>query len=228
MDWDLVRGFFIALLAITNPLGKIPLWLAGSEGEDRQVEWRLALLVTATAAAILLAFLLGGRWFLELFGIDLPSFRIGGGIVILLVAIDMIHGRAIRFERGEEDDDDDKMIAARSRFKQVAVPLAMPMMAGPGSISTVVMYASRVDSLGGYASLAAALGVVMLLMFLMLLSGRRVERWVGKTTLDIVTRVFGLILTGIAVQFIVEGLGEIFPAWLTEASAIVEELRSRP
>jgi multiple antibiotic resistance protein len=228
MEWDLVRSFFIALLAITNPLSKIPLWLAGSEGEDRQAEWRLALLVTATATAILLVFLLGGRWFLELFGIDLPSFRIGGGIVILLVAIDMIHGRAIRFERGEEDDDDDKMVAARSRFKQVAVPLAMPMMAGPGSISTVVMYASRVDSLGGYASLAGALGVVMLLMFLMLLSGRRVERWVGKSTLDIQTRVFGLILTGIAVQFIVEGLGEIFPAWLTEASAILDELRSRP
>jgi multiple antibiotic resistance protein len=228
MEWDLVRSFFIALLAITNPLGTIPLWIAGSEGEDRQVEWRLALLVTTTAAAILLVFLLGGRWFLGVFGIDLAAFRIGGGIVILLVALDMIRGNAIRIDRDAERHEDDKMRAARSRFEQVAVPLAMPMMAGPGSISTVVVYASRVDAVGGYAGLAAALGTVMAVMFLVLLSGRRIERWVGRTTLDIQTRVFGLILAGIAVQFVVEGLGEIFPAWLTEASTILDELREEP
>jgi multiple antibiotic resistance protein len=68
----------------------------------------------------------------------------------------------------------------------------------------------------------------MAVMFLVLLSGRRIERWVGRTTLDIQTRVFGLILAGIAVQFVVEGLGEIFPAWLTEASTILDELREEP
>lgn len=228
MDWDLARNFFVALLAITNPIGKIPLWVAGSEGESRQVEGRLAILITVTAFAILLVFLLGGRWLLGLFGIDVASFRIGGGIVILVVALQMIRGDVVQFEPDEDEEGAGTKSAAKSRFRQVAVPLAMPIMAGPGSITTVVVYASNVDSFAGYATLAGMLAVVMVLLYAMLMGGRRVERVVGRTSLDILTRVFGLVLTGIAAQFIVEGVGEVFPALLTEGSAILDELREEP
>jgi multiple antibiotic resistance protein len=229
MEWELIRTFFIAMLAITNPLSKIPLWVKGSEGEDAHVRWRLALLVTITAFAILLVFLIGGRWFLDLFGIDLASFRVGGGIIILLVGLDMLRGTAIHVEHDQDDEaPDDKLGEARARFRQVAVPLAMPIMAGPGSISTAVVYSASADTLVGYAGLTGALAVVMVIMFLVLLSGKRVEKAVGTTTLNIQTRVFGMILAAIGIQLMAEGLGAIFPAWLTEGSAIMDDLRDRP
>jgi multiple antibiotic resistance protein len=229
VDWDLIRTFFIAMLAITNPLSKIPLWVKGSEGEDEHVRWRLALLVTLTAFAILLVFLVGGRWFLDLFGIDLASFRVGGGIILLLVGLDMLRGKVVQLDPdAEEGSADTRLHEAQARFKKVAVPLAVPIMAGPGSISTAVVYSSEVDSLLGYAGLAGALAVVMVILFLVLLSGQRVERTLGATTLDIQTRVFGMILAGIGVQLMVEGLGAIFPAWLTEGSTILEDLRDGP
>ncbi len=228
MDWELTRMFFIAMLAITNPLSKIPLWVEGSRGEDRHVRWRLALLVTGTAFLILLVFLVGGRWLLDLFGIDLASFRVGGGIIILLVALDMLRGKAVQLDTDEEEDEDSKLATARSRFRKVAVPLSMPIIAGPGSISTVVVYSSSASGWLEYAGLGGALTVVLGLVFLVLLSGRWVEKRVGRTTLDIQTRVFGMILAGIAVQLIVEGLGEIFPAWLAEGGAVSDDLQQGP
>lgn len=230
MDWDLTRTFFIAMLAITNPLSKIPLWVEGSRGEDRHVQWRLALLVTGTAFVILLVFLIAGRWLLDLFGIDLASFRVGGGIIILLVGLDMLRGKAVQIDTDADadEDEDSKLATARSRFRQVAVPLSMPIIAGPGSISTAVVYSSSASDLLEYAGLAGALTVVLGLVFLVLLSGRWVEKRVGRTTLDIQTRVFGMILAGIAVQLVVEGLGEIFPAWLTEGGTVNDDLQQGP
>lgn len=229
MDWELVRNFFIAMLAIINPLGKIPLWVQASTDQDRHVRWRLALLVIVTALIILLVFLLGGQFFLNLFGIDLASFRIGGGIIILMVGLEMLKGTAIQIKDDTQDTSEDLSTfpfrRAQSRFRQVAVPLAMPLMAGPGSISTVVVYSARADSMTAYLGLSAALGAVMLILFLILLSGNRVQRLTGATVLNIQTRVFGLILAGIAVQLIVEGLGSIFPAWITEDSTIYDELQ---
>jgi multiple antibiotic resistance protein len=229
MDWELMRNFFIAMLAIINPLGKIPLWAQASNDQDRHVRWRLALLVTSTALVILLVFLLGGQFFLNLFGIDLASFRIGGGTIILMVGLDMLRGTAIQIqdEAQNKQEDVSKFRLAQSRFKQVAVPLAMPLMAGPGSISTVVVYSARADSMTAYLGLSAALGAVMLILFLILLSGNQVQRVTGATVLNIQTRVFGLLLAGIAVQLIAEGLGSIFPAWVTEDSSIYDELQQQ-
>lgn len=229
MDWELIRNFFIAMIAIVNPLGKIPLWVEASGDQDRQVRWRLALLVTVTALIILLVFLLGGQSFLNLFGIDLASFRIGGGIIILLVGLDMLKGTAIQIKDEDEDTHEDasKFRVAQSRFRQIVVPMAMPFMAGPGSISTVVVYSARAEGLLEYVGLSAVLGIVMLILFLILLSSNRIQSITGATALNIQTRVFGLILAGIAVQLIAEGLGAIFPTWVTEDSSIYEELQKQ-
>jgi multiple antibiotic resistance protein len=199
MDWSLISNFFIAMIAIVNPLGKVPLWLQASTGEEGSVRWRLAILVTLTAFVILLVSLLAGKPFLELFGVDLASFRVGGGVVILLLAIKMIGDTAVDIEADEDEEaEGSKFRQAQSRFKRVVVPMAMPILAGPGSISTAIVYSVRAEGLTDYLMMSGVLLVVMVVMLLTLLVSPQVQRLLGATVLDIQTRLFGLILTGIA------------------------------
>lgn len=230
MEWEVVGSFFIAMLAITNPLGKIALWIRSSHDEDRPVRLRLAALVTLTAFGILALFLVAGEAFLNLFGIDLASFRVGGGVVILLLGLDMLRGDILQLEVEQEDvgERPPSWTVAKTRFRKIAVPLVVPLMAGPGAISTVVVYSSRADDAVTYAALAVVLAVVMLILFAVLMAGRRVERAAGSLVLDIQTRLFGLLLAGIAVQLIAHGIGELFPGLLGPGSPILDDLRDAP
>jgi multiple antibiotic resistance protein len=225
MDWTLASNFLIALLAIANPLGKVPVWVSLTEGESRSTRMWLALLVVATGVGILVGTVAVGRWLLNVLGIDLPSFRVGGGIVILLLGISMLHGKAVDAELGELDEED-PFRRAKLRFRQVVVPMAVPMIAGPGSISTVIIYASRTTSWAERAVLAGVLLIVAVLTLAALLAGHRIQRWVGPTTLMVQTRLFGLLLTAIAAQLILEGLGEVFPRWIGPASEIQDEVNN--
>lgn len=219
MDFDLVKSFALAMIAIVNPLSKVPLYVEASADQVGSARQRLALYVTGVAFVVLLMALWAGQPFLNLFGVDLASFRVGGGIVMLVVGLSMIRGDAVRFEAGE-DEGDEPIQQAKSRFRKVVVPLAMPIIAGPGSISTAIMYSARVEGTLGFVALSGVLAAVMAAVLTTLLVARRLERLAGATTLKIVTRFLGLIIAGIAVQFMVEGLGEIFPAWLTQSSPI--------
>ena len=220
MDVDLIRSFSIAMLAIVNPLSKVPLYVQASTGQVGPARHRLAVYVTGVAYAVLLLALVGGQPFLNLFGVDLAAFRVGGGIVILMVGLSMIRGSAVEFTTGDEDELDNPVLQAKVRFKKVVVPMAMPIIAGPGSISTAIVYSARADGLLEYVAMGVVLAAVMLIVLATLLASRRVQRTVGDTTLTIVTRFLGLILAGIAVQFIAEGLADLFPAWVTPDSVL--------
>lgn len=217
-----MRNFAIAMVAIVNPLSKVPLYVEASSDQGGPARHRLAVYVTVVAFLVLLLALLAGRPLLNLFSVDLAAFRVGGGIVILLVGLGMIRGQAVEITpEGEvQDGETDPTIQAQIRFRKVVVPLAMPIIAGPGSISTAIVYSARTDSWQDYLGMALVLSAVMVVVLLTLLSSRRVEQVVGRTSMNIVTRFLGLLLAGIAVQFIVEGLAEIFPAWVAGESVL--------
>jgi multiple antibiotic resistance protein len=105
LQWSMAVNFFIALLGIVNPLAKIPLWIKASKRENRGVRFQLAIMITLTGAIILLSFLWWGTNILVFFGIDLASFKIGGGIVILLLAIRMLDGKAVTIDTTLEDHE---------------------------------------------------------------------------------------------------------------------------
>jgi multiple antibiotic resistance protein len=219
------ENFALAMIAILNPLGKIPVWVEASEGCDAPVRRRLAVLVTGTATLVLLVFLFFGQEILSFLGLDVPSFRVGGGIIILLIGLDMLRGRAVNVEQADEDDGDDAYDRAKARFRDVVVPVAIPILAGPGSITTVLLFGFRAQSLTDRALLAAVLVALMLVVLGLLLLGRRIQATVGDLVLRVQTRIWGLLLTAVAVQLIVVGLGESFPAWLEPNSPITDDVQ---
>ncbi|MFP4072184.1 MAG: MarC family protein [Desulfovibrionales bacterium] len=227
MDWTVLKHFAIALVAIINPLGKIPLWQQATDDQPGKSRTWLALFVTVTACIVMLLALVGGKALLTIFGIELASFRIGGGILILLLAVDMLKGSAVRVEKSEEDQTG-SWAKAKSRFPKIAVPIAVPLIAGPGTISTVMVYASTASSVWDFMGMGVIILLVSGSVFLMLLSGWSIEHVVGRTFLTIQTKVFALILAGIAIQFIVEGVGEVFPTLVDLNSVIADDLNEEP
>lgn len=220
-DTSLALNFLIAILAIANPLVKVPLWIEGSVQDVHQVRWRLAVLVTTVGGGILLLFLWLGGPILRLFSIDLASFRIAGGLVILLIGIDMLRGQAVNVEEDRSDEGPRSPLSqAKTRFSQVIVPLVLPMIAGPGSMTTVIIYGTQASSLAEYAVLSGILVGVLLLILATLLGSYRLHALIGTMGMRLLTRVFGLIVMAIAVQFILEGLGDVFPQWITPGSPL--------
>jgi len=224
LDTALLTSFLIALLAIANPLGKIPVWVQACGSNPPAVRRRLAVLVTGTAFAILCGALLLGREVLEVFSLDLVAFRIGGGIVILLIGIGMLRGEAIAVDTGGESEGGDAFERAKARFRDILVPMAIPILAGPGTITTCIVYGWRAGNWLDRAALGGVLLAVMLVVFLALLAAHRIQALVGDMALEVQTRLFGLILVAIAAQLIVEGLGEAFPSWLTPGSPIADDV----
>jgi multiple antibiotic resistance protein len=224
MDQAILVNFGIAMIAIVNPVGKVPLWLHASEGQNGPVRARLALMLVATAFAILVASLLFGRQILEVFGIDLAAFRIGGGIVILRVGLAMLSGTDVEVSQADAQGDLAPYEEAKLRYRSIVVPMAMPIIAGPGAISTAIVYGSRIDDWPALGIMALTLLLVMTIVLGVLLISHRLKPWVGDVALDVQTRIFGLLLTAIAAQLIVEGLGEVFPSWLTETSEIADDV----
>lgn len=224
MEISFIRNFLLAMIAIVNPLGKIPIWVEASEGCDGPVRVRLALLVTGTATVLLVTFLFFGQSILDFLGIDIPSFRVGGGIIILLIGIDMLRGTAVDIETDAKAGGDDALDRAKARFRDIVVPVAVPILAGPGSITTVLLFGVRAEDWSQRLFLGGLLVGVMILVLVLLLLGRRIQELLGALTLNVQTRVWGLLLTAIAAQLILVGLGESFPAWLDITSPLADDL----
>jgi multiple antibiotic resistance protein len=225
IEEKLLENFALAMVAILNPLGKIPVWLEASADCEPPVQRRLATFVTGTATLLLLMFLFFGREILSFLGVDLPSFRIGGGIIILLIGLDMLRGQAVNVDRNQGKEDDDPFDRAKARFRDVVVPVAIPILAGPGSITTVLLFGYRAQDWSERLLLAGVLVALMAVVLVLLLLGPRIRDAVGDLVLRVQTRIWGLLLTAIAVQLIVVGLGESFPAWLEPSSPITDDVQ---
>ncbi|MDQ3073692.1 MAG: MarC family protein [Bacteroidota bacterium] len=210
MNWTLILNFLAAMLAIVNPIGLIPIWKEMTADAIPAVRKRIALMVTGSALLILLIFLNLGEFILSFFGIEISVFKIAGGILLLLTGISMVNGTATKLEDKNEKGDT-PLILAKKRFRKVLVPLTMPMLAGPGSLTTVILFSSKADGLMNYISLSVILIAVYISLVLVFAYSYKIEHQVDDLFFVGFTRIFGVIVAAIAVQFIVEGAGSIFP-----------------
>lgn len=221
MNWNLNLNFLAAMLAIVNPIGLVPIWLELTGDARPEVRKKVALLVTSASLAILLIFLNTGNSLLTFFSIDLPVFKIAGGILLLLTAISMIEGNATQLEEKNEEAETSFGLAIK-RFRKILVPLAVPMLCGPGSITTVLLYGSKTSSFLENTGLSLILAANFIFLYFVLAFSYKLENKVDDLFFTAFTRVFGVIVAAISVQFMIEGLGEVFPGWLLGGSSVIE------
>lgn len=221
MNWDLYTNFLLAMIAIVNPLGIWPIWSELTDDASSKVRKRIALLVLGTTFIILIVFLVTGKYLLEFFSIDLDVFKIAGGILLLFAGLSMVQGEAALLTDREEEGDTKSL--AKQRFRKILVPIGIPMIAGPGSITTVLLYGSISDSFMDFLFLSLVVLVSFIFLLFIFLNSSIIEKNVDKMVFSVFTRVFGIIVVAIAIQFMMEGLGEVFPAWMEGGSSLGTE-----
>ena len=208
---ELSVNFFVALFALIDPIGNVPVFAAATVGATPAGRRRLALYIALFSLVFLTLIYISGLSLLRFFGISLSAFRIAGGILLFLLGLDMARNDfTARFTDLANDEGPISTGAyARQRFERLIVPFAMPLLIGPGAISTVVIYASEAKAYG-LAGLGAGFGVIALVSGLIVpffWTTSLVSRLLGRIGMTIVVRVLGLILCAMAVQFVIIGVG---------------------
>lgn len=198
MDQTFLIGAFATLFVVIDPVGLTPICIALTADTDDRHRRAVALRAVAIAGAILTLFAFFGEAVLGFIGISMPAFRIAGGILLFLTALDMLFQR--RTKR-REDQADEEEYPDPSVF-----PIAIPLIAGPGAIATMILLAGRSE---GALEMAAVLGVmcaVLALALLLFLAAGPIERGLGRTGITVVTRLLGMLLAALSVQFVLDGL----------------------
>jgi len=172
---------------------------AGMEAGHRR---RLAIVAATTALAVLLAFALGGIQLLSLIGVGLPAFRTAGGVLLLLVAADFLLGQRTAISTITSSEEE----AAKARADIAIFPLAIPLTAGPGSMTAIVLLMGKAHDVTDSALVLAALGAIIGVTFLSMLLSDRLMRVLGMTGANVIARVSGILLAALAMQFIFDGL----------------------
>jgi len=198
---------FSAIFFVVDPFAVIPLFLAITKGDSIPKKRATALKACVAATVTLLLFSVAGGYIFKLFGITLGAFRIAGGILLFLLALDMLRAQSSRVRTSPEEESE-----GIAKDDVAIIPLGIPMLAGPGSIATVTVMMSHA---AGYAvRIAIVLGCILatgLLTFLLLRAAPALERALRQTGLNILNRLMGLILAAVAVQFVVNGVHDVVP-----------------
>ena len=197
---------FITLFVVIDPPGCAPIYASVTSGASGAQRRSMALRAVFIASAILLVFALWGKQLLGAMGIGLNSFRIAGGIMLFLIAMDMVFEK-----RTQRREDRAQKIADTPEVEDVSVfPMAMPMIAGPGSIATVMLLMARADGVSERMVVLGAMATVLLLMLGALLAAGPLMNLLGKKIEAVITRLLGVLLAALAVQFVTDGLGKAF------------------
>jgi len=199
---------FSAVFVVVDPFAAVPFFLAMTAGDDVRSKRETARRAAIAAGGVLAGFALTGAVIFKVLGISLGAFKIAGGVLLLITAVDMLRTRAseTRITPGEVE-------SGVAKDDVAIVPLAMPLLAGPGSIATVVVLMGRAWSGHFWHGLVVLAGVALtaLLAYLILAGAAQVDRVLGRTGLNILERASGLLLAAIAIQFMIDGIGESLP-----------------
>lgn len=221
MNFSFLSNFAITLFALLNPIGMLPVFISYTASERKEVQRLVALFVSLTVMALLLIFLLIGSPILQFFGVSLDSFRIAGGILLLTIGIGIVNGNSS--DNKEEivtTETNTNLTQAKSIYSQIVIPMAMPLLVGPGVIANVILYSNEAskkrDGLG--IELILMIALVSFLVFVILAAGKWLQKMIGNIGLNITQRIMGLFVAAIGVQFMVTGVINIF------VSQIIPEL----
>lgn len=199
--------FFIGLFAIVNPFGALPIFFSMTSHQYEAERNHTSLITAIAIGVILLVSLYFGKVILDIFSISLSSFRVAGGLLIASIAMTMISGKL-----GEHKQNKEEKNADVSEYEHIAiVPLAMPLMAGPGAIGSTIVWGTRYNHITDYIGFSLAIILFSAICYLLLRFSSPLVKRLGKTGSNVVTRIMGLILMALGIEIIVAGLSTLFP-----------------
>ena len=207
---SLAEYIFLAassLFVIVDPLAAVPAFLAMTPKDTPEQRSKMARLACCVAAGVLLAFAIAGKWIFKFLGITMPAFQLAASVVLLLVALDMLRAQRSRVQETSEET------AAGVEKTDIAVtPLAIPMLAGPGAISTAIMLHHQAANLAQRVALYLCIVAVSVASYLILHISARGARWLSPIAMNITVRIMGLLLAAVAIQFMLKALHQLNPA----------------
>ena len=207
---ELFGSALVTFLVIIDPPGVVPIFASLTRGDPLRRRQATAVRASIVAWAILMFFALLGKPMLHALGISLASFRIAGGVMLFIIALDMVFER-----RSQRRESRAQSIEGTPEAEDISVfPIAIPMIAGPGSIASAMLWVSRADDLQHIAVVLPAITVVIALTLLSLLAAAPIMKLLGPRIEVVITRILGVILAALAAQFIVDGLKQSFPSVL--------------
>lgn len=203
----MVKFSLLALSSIfflVDPFAAIPSFIALTEGANAHARKRMARRATLTCLIVLTAFALAGQYIFNLFGIKLPAFEIAGGLILLLIGIDMLEAK-----RSPTQESTDETEEASHKDDASIVPMGIPMLAGPGAISSVMVLVGEAQNWWQMGAILVSIGATAFASYWVLVGADRIRRLLGETGIRILVRIMGLLLVALAMQFFVNGLTEL-------------------
>ena len=207
VNFAIYLQFFIGLFAIVNPFGTLPIFFSMTAHQYEADRNRTNLTTSISVGVILLVSLYFGKLILDVFSISLNSFRIAGGFLIVSIAMTMISGKLGEHKQNKEERNEDV-----SEYENLGVvPLAMPIMAGPGAIGSTIVWGTRYHSWVDYVGFSIAIILFAAICYILFRFSAPLVKRLGKTGSNVVTRIMGLILMALGIEIIVAGLSNLFP-----------------
>jgi multiple antibiotic resistance protein len=204
-SYDSVFNAFVTLLVTIDPPGLAPLFLAVTRGMNRDERRQVSVRASIIGFSVMALFALAGALILSVLGITLPAFRVAGGLLLFFIAFEMVFEK--RQDRKEKISD---VAITKDMIHNIAAfPLAIPLIAGPGAISATVLLSGSFQGFAAQATLVGIIAVCLLLTYLVFILAERIDGLLGQTGRSILTRLLGVILAALAVQFVADGVREL-------------------
>ena len=193
-----------SLFVIVNPIGTVPAFLAMTPTDTIARRIQMAKLACWVMAGVLLVFAVAGTWIFKLFGITLPTFQMAGSVVLLLIALDML-----RAQRSQVQETEEEKTAGTAKDDIAITPLAVPMLAGPGAISTAILLHGQANGITQQIALYLCIIGISVISYLILRFSARGTAWLNPIAMKLTTRIMGLLLAAVAFQFMVNALRDL-------------------
>ncbi|CAM4113000.1 MULTISPECIES: YchE family NAAT transporter [Vibrio] len=206
IDIAVYLQFFVGLFAIVNPVGIMPIFVTLTNHLSPEERIKTASTANIAVAVILIVSLFAGQFLLDVFSISLDSFRIAGGLLLVSIAFSMMNGQL-----GEQKQNKQEKAESISKEQVGVVPLAMPLMAGPGAISSTIVFGSNHSGPIDYIAVTLTVLVFAFCCWVLFRSAPFIVRFLGQTGINVITRIMGLILGALGIEFIAGGIGALFP-----------------
>ncbi|MCP4992341.1 MAG: MarC family protein [Gammaproteobacteria bacterium] len=193
---------FMGFFAIMNPVANLPVFLGLTDGDSDEVRRKVARKSLLLTFVIILIFTIGGKLIFDLFGISLPAFRITGGILVFLIGFQMLHGKQSTAHQSQTGEG---RALLQSQLEVAVTPLAIPILAGPGTIATAMNFASAGGTQEFFVTIIAFF-LLCMITYLFFVSGERFVKYIGGNGIKVITQIMGLILAVIGTQMVIDGI----------------------